>query len=76
MAHIFAAKVYAGLGIAGGMAAKLDEGNWGSCTQCGCGKCSWDIGSFAGKWVSAGLNNGCAFKRCVCGHHFTQHHRL
>ena len=76
MSHILvAAGIYAGLGVVGGTAAKLDEGNWGSCTQCGCGACRWDIGSFGGKMVSLGINNSCAFKRCVCGHHFTAHRR-
>ena len=55
--------------------AKLDGGNCLSFKLCGCGKCSWDAGSFGGKMVSLGMNNGCAFKRCVCGHHFIQHNR-
>ena len=71
---LIGAGIYAGLGVGGAIAAKLDEGNWGACKLCGCGKCSWDAGSFGGKMISLGMNNGCAFKRCSCGHHFTQHH--
>ena len=73
---VLGAKVYAALGVAGGIAAKLDEGNWGSCKLCGCGKCSWDIGSFGGKLLTVGLGTSCAYKRCICGHHFTQHNRF
>ncbi len=61
-------------GITGAALAKADEGNWGGCKLCGCEKCNWDVGSFGGKFICIGLNNSCAFKRCCCGHHFTQHH--
>ena len=67
--------MFAGAGILGGSLAKLDEGNWGSCKLCGCGKYNWDIGSFGGKLFTFGLNNSCAFKRCTCGHHCTEHNR-
>ncbi len=61
-------------GITGAALAKADEGNWGGCKLCGCEKCNWDVGSFGGKLICIGLNNSCSFKRCCCGHHFTQHH--
>ena len=67
--------MFAGAGILGGSLAKLDEGNWGSCKLCGCGKYNWDIDSFGCKLFTFGLNNSCAFKRCTCGHHCTQHNR-
>ena len=63
-------------GITGAALAKADEGNWGACKLCGCEKCNWDVGSFGGKLICIGLNNSCAFKRCCCGHHFTQHHHI
>ena len=56
--------IFLGGGLAGGTAAKLDEGNWGSCQLCGCGK-----------YITLGQNNSCAYKRCTCGHHCTQHNR-
>ena len=67
--------MFAGAGILGGSLAKLDEGNWGSCKLCGCGKYNGDIGSCGCKLFTFGLNNSCAFKRCTCGHHCTQHNR-
>ena len=69
----FGAVGYAVLGAGGAALAKMDEGNWGSCKLCGCGNCQWDAGSFGAKYFTAGLNNKSAFKRCLCGHHFTQH---
>ena len=75
--NVFAgAGILSAVGAAGAIAAKMDEGNWGRCNVCQCNMCCWDAGSFGGKMVSCGLNNGCAFKRCVCGHHFTQHERV
>lgn len=73
MSQFLAGGIIAGLGMAG--AVKLDEGNWAECYDCGCGKCQWDAGSFVGKLATVGLNNDCAFKKCVCGHHFTRHRR-
>ena len=67
--------IFLGGGLAGGTAAKLDEGNWGSCQLCGCGKYNWDACSFIGKYITLGHNNSCAYKRCTCGHHCTQHNR-
>ena len=58
--------------IVGIFSAKEDEGNWGACKLCGCGKCNWDADS-CGKLLSVRLNNICAYKICCCGHHFTQH---
>ena len=40
--------VVAAIGAGGATLAKLDEGNWGSCKLCGCGKCDWDPGSYGG----------------------------
>ena len=68
--------IVAGIGVIGAIAAKTDEANWGKCKICECKKCKWDPGSFGGKMFSLGMNNGCAFRRCVCGHHFTQHYRI
>ena len=31
------------------------------------------VESRLGKLICIGLNDSCAFKRCLCGHHFTQH---
>ena len=67
--------IFLGVGLAGGTLAKLDEGNWGSCNSCSCRKYIWDMGSFGGKYITLGQNNSCAFKRCTCGHHCTQHNR-
>ena len=33
---LIGAGIYAGLGVGGAIAAKLDEGNWGACKLCGC----------------------------------------
>ena len=65
--------VIAAIGAGGATLAKLDEGNWGSCKLCGCEKCDWVPGSYGGKFITAGINTSCAYKRCKCGHHFTQH---
>ena len=67
--------IFLGVGLAGGTAAKLDEGNLGSCKFCGCGKYNWDAGPFVAKYMTLGQNNSCAYKRCICGHHCTQHNR-
>ena len=67
--------IFLGVGLAGGTAAKLDEGNLGSCKFCGCGKYNWDTGPFVAKYMTLGQNNSCAYKRCICGHHCTQHNR-
>ena len=67
--------IFLGVGLAGGTAAKLDEGNLGSCKFCGCGKYNWDTGPFVAKYMTLGQNNFCPYKRCICGHHCTQHNR-
>lgn len=67
--------IYAVGGIIGGTMAKLDEGNWGHCNCCDCGKYHWNPGSFGGKYITLGSDQSCAYRRCECGHHATQHQR-
>ena len=73
---IFGAGVYGLVGFGGGVLAKMDEGNWGACKICSCRNCKWSLGSYGAKYITGGMTSNSAYRRCKCGHHFTQHYYL